>query len=148
MLEILAGMGCAILASLTKWRMDHAWRMVNRLALLGLFFKGYLPSFPLSFWQEWVVTALNVFAITMVIQFICVLIVYAGALFGVGLAVCYVLRRSSSSPQSFWWQVALGSLASFFAYRAAVFVYNSNYITWLGLVTPKSVVAIKKVVWG
>lgn len=146
MLEILAGMGSAILASLTKWRIDHAWRMVNRLALLALFFKGYLPSFPLSFSQEWVVTALNVFAITMVIQFICVAIVYAGALFGVGLAVCYVLRRSTSP---FSLMASTIALASFFAYRgAATFVYNSNYISWVGMVTPKSVIFVKKFIWG
>mmetsp|Transcript_19547 Transcript_19547/g.42453 ORF Transcript_19547/g.42453 Transcript_19547/m.42453 type:complete len:551 (-) Transcript_19547:54-1706(-) len=146
-LDLLYCMGCAIASqAFCQYRLDRAWRMMNRFSLLILFFKGFLPAFPLSLWQEWVVTALNVFSAAMVMQFIFIAFVYAGSLFGVGLTVCYVLR-CSNTPKSGWRQWAM-AVVSFFAYRTVTFVYNSTYITWFGMIAPKAVIAVKNIIWG
>jgi len=141
---LLAGMGCSIWTFLKEFRIDRAFRMANRSGLLILFMKNFLPPFPLSMWQEWVVTALNVFLVTMMIQFVCIAIIYAASFFGVGLSVCYFLRCSNNSKSS-WWLLALGS---YFAYRFATCIYNSPSITLFGMVAPKAVVAIKEFIYG
>ena len=143
-LDLFVGMGCATLEFLMSFRIDQALRVANRFGFLALFFKEYIKPFPLPFWQEWVVTALNIFAFAMIVQFLCITAVYAGSSIGIGLTVCYLLRHSSN-PKSIWWQLALGL---FFTYRCIGFVYSSPSITWFGLVAPKPAIAIYNLFGG
>lgn len=125
-------------------RVDRAARMVNRFFLIGLHFNGNLPPLPLSWRQEVVVSALIIFSLALAVQFACVLIVYALAFFGVGLSVCYALRRSNSIRSSWW----ICIIVSYFAYRLNDFFYQSPYLKWSVLVSPKAMVPVKKILWG
>lgn len=127
-----------------EYRIDRSLRILNRFFFLGLHFFGYLPPLPLAWPQELVVTVLIVFSVALSLQFLCVLAVYAAVFLGVGLSVCYVLKRSNN-VKSCWWQVIL---VSYFVYKANRFFYENSYMKWSVLVTPKAMVPVKKMLWG
>ena len=128
---------------LKDYRIDRVLRLLNRSAFLLLYFKRFVPAPPLQIWQEWVITALNVFSSALLLQFLVVLVVYAGLFFGVGFAVCYGLKRGK--PKSVWWQAIL---VGYIAFRLSKAAYNSQSITWIGLVAPKAFLSLKKILWG
>ncbi|KAL9190390.1 hypothetical protein ACHAXT_007601 [Thalassiosira profunda] len=140
--KLLAGAGFAIFRFAMTFRLLGAVRLVNRFLTLILTFKGYVPMFPHSACRQWVVTALNVFVVATLLQFLFVTLLYAGCFLAVGWTVCYFLR---SKIKAVWWQVVL---AAFFAWRLATYVYDNPSLTWLGWVAPKSVVAIKSLLWA
>ena len=144
-LQLLLGIGHAAFTHACEFRIDRLMRILNRCGLLLLLFKGYLPPFPLLQWQEWVVTGLNIFSVTLLLQFICIAIVYIGSFIGVGLTLCYALRRSSDSKSI--WDMFMPLLA-YFVYKIADFVFSKSFSNWFGLVVPKAVIGIKKIVWG
>ncbi|KAL7544640.1 hypothetical protein ACHAWF_008013 [Thalassiosira exigua] len=126
-------------------RVDRSLRMLNRFNFLILHFYGWLPPLPLSRGQELVVTTLIMYAVTLVAQFLCIVVLYAVAFFGVGISVCYVLRRSNKEKKLFWWQVFL---TSYFAYRLHIFFYQNPYLRWDTMVAPKAWVVMKTFLQG
>jgi len=127
-----------------EYRIDRSLRMLNRFSFLGLHFFGYLPPLPLSWRQELVVTAFILFSVTLAAQLLCVLLVYATVFFGVGLSVCYVLKRINNVTYC-WWQVII---LSYVAYRLNAWFYESPYLSWGVLVSPKAMIPVKKLLWG
>jgi len=117
---------------------------MNRLFFVGLHSFGYLPPLPLSIWQELVVTGLVLFSTALILQFVCILAVYALVFFGVGLSVCRVLRHSNNI-KSVWWQVIVVSYA---VYKVNKIFYESEYLRWSVFITPKAVIPLKKLLWG
>lgn len=127
-----------------EYRVDRSLRMLNRFFFLGLHFNGFLPPLPLSWWQELSVTALVVYSVTLIVQFLAVVVVYGATFFGVGLSVCYMLRRSNNI-KTIWWQAVL---ISYFIYTLNNLFYSNPYLKWSVLVSPKALIPVKKVVWG
>ena len=127
-----------------EWRIDRSLRMLNRFFFISFHYFGYLPPLPLSSVQELVVTALVLFGVSLVFQFLCVLAVYAAVFFGVGLSTCYVLKRSNNI-KSCWWQAIL---LSYFVYRVNKFFYESSWLSWGTLIAPKALIPLKKLLWG
>ena len=126
-----------------EFRIDRSLRLVNRFFTLGLHFNGQLPPLPLSGLQELVVTTLIVFSAALAVQFVCILVVYGLAFFGVGLSVCFALRRSNNI-KSFWWKAIL---LAYIIYQAIAIFYQSPYLKWSVLVTPRAMVPVKKILF-
>lgn len=127
-----------------EWRIDRSLRIMNRFFLISFHYFGYLPPLPLSTVQELVVTALLLFGVSLVFQFLCILAVYAAVFFGVGMSTCYVLKRSNNI-KSCWWQAIL---VSYFVYRVNKFFYESSWLSWGVLIAPKALLPLKKLLWG
>ena len=127
-----------------EYRIDRSLRLMNRFFFVGLHSFGYLPPLPLSIWQELVVTGLVLFSTALILQFVCVLAVYALVFFGVGLSVCRVLRHSNNI-KAVWWQVIVVSYA---VYKVNKIFYESPYLKWNVFITPKAIIPIKKLLWG
>lgn len=160
MVELLAGMAGSAITQLCDWRVDRTMKIANRCCLLLLVFKGYLPPYPLSFWQEWVVTGLNIFVVALLLQFLFIVCVYLASLFGVALSVCYALRRSGDHDlrRHVAYSMAASSVFSLviaWYWSSTYDLYNlcSLWITtmrWFWFVRwgIKALVAMKKIVWG
>jgi len=149
-LELTHDMGYAGWESIKKFRIDRAIRLLNRFLYLLLYFRRYLPSPPMSLWQEWVVTALNAFNLALVLQFLLITAVYAGLFFGVGVTVCRALRN----PEKFRfrsasrWAYVSAILGAYLTYRLSKVLYYSQYINFLGFLSPKAIIPFKKILWG
>ena len=89
-------------------------------------------------------TGLVLFSTALILQFVCVLAVYALVFFGVGLSVCRVLRHSNNI-KAVWWQVIVVSYA---VYKANKIFYESEYLKWSVFITPKAIIPLKKLLWG
>jgi len=144
-LELTHDMGLAGWESIKKFRIDRAIRLLNRFLYLMMYFRRYLPSPPLSFWQEWVVTALNAFNLALVIQFLLITAVYGGLFFGVGFVVCRALRNPKKFLSASRYMYVSAFLGAYLAYRFGKMVYYSPYITFLGFLSPKAIVPLKMI---
>ena len=71
-------------------------------------------------------------------------LVYAVVFFGVGLSVCYVLRRSNRFKEC-WWQAII---LSYLVYRVNKSFYESPWLSWSVFFAPKAVIPLKKLLWG
>ena len=142
-LQLSLGMGHALYTHTCELRIDRTMRVLNRFSFLLLLFKGYLPPYPLNRCQELVVTGLNIFLLTMLLQFVCISAVYIVSFFGVGLSICYLLRQSGD--RSSW---VIPSLISYLTYRVLNELVFSGTFVWFNLVVPNAVIGIKKIIWG
>lgn len=127
-----------------EYRLDRSLRMLNRFFFISFSYFGYLPPLPLNNVQELIVTALVVFGVSLIAQFVCILLVYAVVFFGVGLSVCYVLRRSNRFKEC-WWQAII---LSYLVYRVNKSFYESPWLSWSVFFAPKAVIPLKKLLWG
>ena len=143
-LQLSLGMGHAVYSHTCELRIDRTMRLLNRFSFLLLLFKGYLPPYPLNKCQELVVTGLNIFLLTMLLQFVCISAVYIVSFFGVGLSICYLLRQSGD--RSSW---VIPPLISFLTYRLLnELVFSGTFVNWFNLVVPKAAIGVKKIIWG
>ena len=147
-LELTHDMGLAGWECVKKLRIDRAIRLLNRFLYLLLYFRRYLPSPPMSLWQEWVVTALNGFNLALVLQFLLIMAVYAGLLFGVGVTVCRALRNPEKFRSASRWAHVSAILGAYLTYRLGKVLYHSPYITFLGFLSPKAIIPFKKILRG
>lgn len=141
-LQLALDMGHAVYTHICEFRIDRTMRVLNRFGFLLLLFKGYLPPYPLNMCQELVVTGLNIFLLTMLLQFLCISAVYIVSFFGVGLSICYLLRQSGD--RSSW---VILPLVSYLRLLNEL-VFSGTFVNWFNLVVPKAVIGIKKIIWG
>ena len=127
-----------------EYRLDRSLRLVNRLNFLALHFNDFLPPLPLSWCQEQVLTALVVVSVALILQFVCVLAVYAAAFGGVGISVCYMLRKSNNIQRN-WWQIIL---ISYCIYKLHNIFWRSPWLSWNVFISPKAMIPVKKMIWG
>ena len=146
-LELTHDMGLAGWECVKKLRIDRAIRLLNRFLYLLLYFRRYLPSPPMSLWQEWVVTALNGFNLALVLQFLLIMAVYAGLLFGVGITVCRALRNPEKFRSASRWTYVSAISGAYLAYRLGKVLYYSPF-SFLGFLSPKAIIPFKKILWG
>ena len=130
------------------YRPDHSARLMNRLCTIALFHFGHIPSLPLSQAQEMVLTLLNLFVLSLTLQFVCVMAVYSVMFFGVGYAVCHLLkkgRKGNEDRKNLWWQ---GFIAAFIIYKLNHWFYTSNYLSWSRFIMPVIVRPVGAFLWG
>ena len=147
-LELTHDMGYAGWDAIKKFQIDRAIRLLNLFLYLMMYFRRYLPSPPLSLWQEWSVTALNAFNLALVSQFLLITAVYGGLFFGVSILVCRALRNPEKFRSSSRWMYLLAFLGAYLAYRFGMLVYFSPCITFLGFLSPKAIIPFKLILWG
>lgn len=124
---------------LKVFRIDRSLRMLNQAGVVALTVWGALPRLPLSRGQAIVVTTLNIYLLSLVLQLAIILVVYLFFFFAVGYAVCYCVKRSRKTKLQLWQQGCLTLGAYGIGVTCGAVIRRASFAMLYGLVFPKSV---------
>ena len=129
---------------LKVFRVDRSLRMLNQVGIQLLSCVGQLPRLPLSQNQTIVVTVLNIYLVSLVLQLSIILLGYLFFFFVVGTGVCYGVKRSSKSKLR-WWKQGCIDLLGMYGLGAAGYIIarRISFAFLYRLVFPKAVSVLK-----